>query len=105
MYQILNNLSPEITKDIFKTKINCYNTLNVLIFSKTHVKTVRHGSQTMSYIGPKIWELISKEIQQITTLNEFKAEIKIGIKKLCLPTLQNLPFTNRFHYTFSFNTK
>ena len=39
MYQILNNLSPEITKDIFETKINCYNTLNVLIFSKTHVKT------------------------------------------------------------------
>ena len=31
----------------------------------------------MSYIGPKIWDLVPKEMKQVTTLNEFKAKIKI----------------------------
>ena len=48
MYKILNSLSPEIMKDIFKTKTNHYNTLNALIFSKRNVKTVRYGLQTIS---------------------------------------------------------
>ena len=60
MYKILISLSPEIIKDIFKTKTNYYNTLNALIFSKTNVKTVRYGLQTMSYMGPKIWDLVPK---------------------------------------------
>ena len=51
MYKILKRLSPEIMKDIFKTKTNYYNTLNVLIFSERIVKTVRYGLQTMSYMG------------------------------------------------------
>ena len=38
MYKILNSLSPEIMKDIFKTKTNYYNTFNALIFSKKTLK-------------------------------------------------------------------
>ena len=77
MYKILNSLSPEIMKDIFKTKTNYYNTLNALIFSKRNVKTVRYRLKTMSYMGPKIWVLVPKEMKQVITLNEFKAKIKI----------------------------
>ena len=38
MYKTLKSLSPEIIKDIFKTKNNHYNTLNVLIFPKEMLK-------------------------------------------------------------------
>ena len=48
MYKILYSLSPEIMKDIFKTKTNHYNTLNALIFSKRNVKTVRYGLKDIS---------------------------------------------------------
>ena len=48
MNKVLNNLSPEIVKDIFKTKTNHCSTLNALIFSKRNVKTVRYGLQTIS---------------------------------------------------------
>ena len=55
IYKILNSLSLEIIKDIFKpkTKTNYYNTLNALIFSKRNVKAVRYVLQTMSYMRPK----------------------------------------------------
>ena len=39
MYKISNSLSPEIMKDLFKTKTNFYNTFNAAIFSKRDVET------------------------------------------------------------------
>ena len=69
-------------KEISKTKTNNYNTLNALIFSKINVKIVRYGLQRL---GPilKIWDLLPKEMKQVTTLNEFKAKIKIWKLENC----------------------
>ena len=38
IHKILNSLSPEIMKDIFKTKTHYYNTFNALEFSKRNRK-------------------------------------------------------------------
>ena len=76
MYKILNGLSPDIMQDIFKTKGNYYNTRNAPAFSTRYIKTVRYGLQTISYMAPKLWNLLPKEMKQITTLNEFKPKIK-----------------------------
>ena len=55
-------------------------------------------------MAPKIWDLAPKEMKQITTLNEFKAQNQnLEVRKLSLPTLQNLPSTNRVHYIMIFN--
>ena len=83
MHEILSSLSAEIMKDIFKNKINYYSTFNTLIFFKKNAKTVRYGLQTTSYMGPKIWELVPKNMKQVTTPNEFKAKIKISKLKNC----------------------
>ena len=99
MYKILSSLPPEIMKEIFKTKTNYYDALNALIFSKRNVKTLRYGLKTMYYMGTTIWDFVPKEKKQITTMNEFKTKIKIWkLRKLSLPTLQNLPSTDRLHY-------
>ena len=76
MYKILNELSPDIMQDILETKSNYYNTRNAPTFSSRYIKTVRYGLQTISYMPLKIWNLVPKEMKQITTLNEFKARIK-----------------------------
>ena len=46
-------------------------------------KTVTYGLQTMSYTGPKIWDLVPKEMKQVTTLNEFMGKIKISKLEKC----------------------
>ena len=53
------------------------NTRNVPAFSSRNIKAVRYGLQTISYMAPKIWDLLPKKMKQVTTLNEFKAKIKI----------------------------
>ena len=95
MCKILNSLSPEIMKNIFKIKTNYHKTLKALIFSKRNIKTVRYGLQNMSYMGPRMWDLVPKEMKQVTTLNEFKAKIKIWklesslyrLSRTCLPQI------------------
>ena len=71
--KILNGLFPDIMQEIFETKIKYYNTHNAPAFSSRNIKTVRYGLQTISYMAPKIWDLVPK----VTTLNQFKAKIKI----------------------------
>ena len=78
MYEILNGLSPDIMKDIFETKSNYYNTRNALAFSSRNIKTVRYRLQTISYMTPKMWDLVPKEMKNVTTLE---------VRKLSLPTL------------------
>ena len=64
-------------QNIFETKSNYYNIRNAPAFSTRNIKTVTYGLQTISYMAPKMWALVPKEMKQVTTLNEFKAKIKI----------------------------
>ena len=70
MYEKLNVLSPDIMQAIFEIKSNYYNTRNAPAFSSRNIKTVRYGLQTISYMAPKIWDLVPKEIKQVSTLNQ-----------------------------------
>ena len=85
--EILNGLSPDIMQDIFETKSNYYNTRNAPTFSSRNIKTVRYGLQTISYMAPKIWNLVTKEMKQIPTLNDSRQSQNLEVRKLSLSTL------------------
>ena len=75
LYKVKNDIGPELLKDVFKLKDeNRY--CSKLPFETSNVKTVTYGTQTLSYIGPKIWSLIPSDIKDTNTLNEFKYKIK-----------------------------
>ena len=73
MYKVVNGLSPDVMQDIFETNSNYYNARN----SPENINTVRHELQMISYMAPKIWDLVPKEMKQVPNLNEIKAKIKI----------------------------
>ena len=84
MYKILNGLSPDIMQDIFETKIKI--TTKVLVMRQHFPQKILkqlYGIQTIPYMAPKIWDLLPKKMKQVTTLNEFKAKIKIWKLKNC----------------------
>ena len=64
MFQIKHEQSPEIVKDI------CAQTTQHCIFRQTRdfrirsVKSVYHGSESISYFGPKIWEIVPAKIKK-----------------------------------------
>ena len=77
MYKLVNNLSPPIMNRVFKLNSdNCYNLRQILQFSRSLVKLLYHRTETVSYLGPNIWDILPDEYKTIQNLDTFKIKIK-----------------------------
>ena len=63
--------------DIFKQNDNSpYNLRQISKFSRALVKSVYHESKSVSFFGPKIWDMQPDDYKDIDNLNNFKNKIK-----------------------------
>ena len=77
MFRFYNGLSPLLMNNIFKLRAeNPYNLKQVSEFSWPMVKSVYHGTESISYLGPKIWNILPEKLKNIEDLEHFKKEIK-----------------------------
>ena len=82
MYKVKNNLSPSIIAELFEQRNENYNLRNNNPFTIPAVRTVQHGSESISFLGPKIWNILPDNIKNAESLNVFKTKIKAGNQKL-----------------------
>ena len=59
MFNILNNLSPEILTEIFEKRANPYNFWGNNTFRTRQVNSRYHGTRSSSILRPKIWGMMS----------------------------------------------
>ena len=64
MCKVKNELCPKIMLDLFKEPIHPYNLKNSLICGFYKIKTVHYSAETITYLGPKTWIIISDEITE-----------------------------------------
>ena len=57
-----------------------------------NVKSVFHGSESITYLGPKIWDIVPLQLKELTSLNAFKKGIKKWQPKNCKQYILNLGF-------------
>ena len=76
MFKVKNNIAPEIMKELFASKMSSYDLRNNNSFKRRRVNSVWHGTESVSYLGPKIWDLVPNEIKKSESLNGFKFKIK-----------------------------
>ena len=77
MFKVKNKLCPEITSNIFMERTNNhYNLRNPSDFITPQVNSVYYGIESISYLGPKIWDIIPEEFKKKESLNSFKEAIK-----------------------------
>ena len=76
IYKFQAVLTPPIMSGLFVTKENNYNLRNVQELESSLRRTVKFGTETISYRGPQIWNLIPERLRTLETLNKFKKEIK-----------------------------
>ena len=63
--------------NIFKLKTeNSYNLRQVSEFSRPMIKNVYHGTESISYLGPKVWDILPEKLKNTDNLQHFKKEIK-----------------------------
>ena len=87
MFQIKHGQSPEIVSDIFTQTTQHYNFRQNRDFRIRSVKSVYHGSESISYLGPKIREIVPAKIKQINSFNSCKIKIRKWVPQSCPCTL------------------
>ena len=97
MYKIKNNISPSFMNSLFSTPNMPYNLRNKSDFKKENIRTVTYGSETFSFRGPEIWDMIPLEMKQSVSLSIFKKKIRLwkptGCKcRMCLNYVSNVGF-------------
>ena len=68
--KFLNGLSPPIINDAFLIRNNEHNLRNFQCLYSTNKRTVKYGTETVTYRGPQIWNLVPEK-----TINAFSFEI------------------------------
>ena len=76
MFKIHRDLSPEILRETSVSKTSLYNLGRNDNFEKRKVRSVYQGTESLSFLGPKIWDLVPVELKQPETLYFFKLKIK-----------------------------
>ena len=77
IYKFLNGLSPSFLNNVFHKNISdSYDLRNHKEFYSRNPKTVRYGTETVSYIAPKIWSKVPETIKMSSSLESFKAKIR-----------------------------
>ena len=84
MFRFCNGLSPPLMGNMFKLKAeNSYNLRLVPEFSRPMVNSMYHGTESISYLGPKIWDIPPEKLKNIDNLEHFKKEIKTWTSDNC----------------------
>ena len=83
IYKALHNLSPTLMSEIFQLRNIKYDLHGGNTFISNNIKTVNYGSETISYLAPKIWQQIPEDIKNTNCLNSFKHKIKLWIQSAC----------------------
>ena len=77
IFKVGNEMSPVIMNEIFQRREEShYNLRYTSNFVIPPIYSVHHGNESASYLGPKIWELISPAIRQVESFDGFKKEIE-----------------------------
>ena len=82
-YKLLQGLSPPLTNEIFVERNNNYSLRGNNLLTRRRVNSVRYGTETVSFLAPKIWDILPKDIKDSESLDIFKRKIKKWIPSEC----------------------
>ena len=80
MFKVSKNLAPHQMQEIFKLKDQPhYNLRYNSLFFRPLVKSVYKGTESLSFLRPKIWDILPDTYKDMSDLNSFK----LASKKFC----------------------
>ena len=83
IYETKNDLGSKIMKDTFHFIQKPYNLRNDPELQRRRNRTVYFGTESISSLAPKIWELIPSDIRSANSLGIFKEKIKFWTTDKC----------------------
>ena len=75
----------DIMKDVFPLSTSSNNDIRSrCTFTTRSVKGVHYGTESLSYLAPKVWERIPNNIETLENLPRFKKAIENSKPDVCL---------------------
>ena len=69
--------------EIFAERNNNYSLGGNNLLTRRGVNSVRYGTETVSFLAPKIWDILPKDIKDSESLDIFKRKTKKWIPSEC----------------------
>lgn len=76
MFKVYKNVSSPIICEVFNRREINYELCTFVQFSVPYVKGLYHGTEKISCLSPKTWEIFPNKNKQLAFLNSFKNAIK-----------------------------
>ena len=97
IYKHIHGFSPAIVGEEFKINRTLpYNLRTQNHFSSRVPKTVKYGTETISFLAPKVWALVPEKLKECSCLEAFKSKIRNWKPdcpcRLCKTYLQHVGF-------------
>ena len=84
IFKVKRGIAPIIMNEIFTfVKNNTYNLRSGMHLSRVNVHSTQYGTESIGYLGAKIWDLVPVHMKDLKTLSTFKNQIKNWIPKDC----------------------
>ena len=105
VFKNINGLTPPILENFLTLRQNRYNLRNFRELDSHRITSVRYGSESISYKAPQLWQSLSRNIKNSSSLEIFKSEMKTWEPKcpcrLCITYLQQIGFINLQNSSYS----
>ena len=97
MLKVKKNMAPEILTEIFPQKESNYSLRNSTALQGRSIKTAMYGLETISTLGPKIWDILPTKLKEIMSPTLFKKKIREWAPKIVA-----VVYVKRTYRTFYF---
>ena len=81
MFKVKNDLPPNIVTDTFSQQSKTQ--YNVQYHGNFGTTSVYHGSESLSFLEPKIWNSLHLDLTLLESLNSSKMQIRIWKPESC----------------------
>ena len=82
-FKVLQGLCPPISNEVFVQRDCPYNMRGNNNLTRRKVNSVKYGTESISFLAPKIWDILPKEIKDSDNIDVFKTKIKKWVPKNC----------------------
>ena len=76
IFKVKNGVSTGLTEDIFHFVNKTYDLRNNRILFRKRNRTVYYGTESLSSLAPRVWELTPQSLKDGAELSQFKTKIK-----------------------------
>ena len=99
LFKLKNDLSPDFLNQVFERNEQNFLGRHSTYFKSRKISSTLHGSESLSYLGPRIWELLPDSLKNASNLTTFKNQIKKWAPekcpcRICRRYVQGIGFVN-----------